>query len=393
MEWSVRCPPTRLFSAVQPAVSIAPRLRIIRPPRVRNKHKNQQLNAFVTPLEGFVQKTLTMISLSDLFFYACGLYAVKTLISFITSNCDLRLLSKADPPQGAFQGKVVWIVGASQGLGKGLALEWATRGAKLILSSRNKERLLHVKEECSQVAPSANSISIVPFDITDTHDRIQSVVQSAFSEFGSIDYIVYNAGASQHAPVEETSDEVAKKLIEMNLIGQISLARACLGHFLKQGYGHHVVIASMAATVPSPGQAVYAAAKSGLKSYFLSLSSELDSKGISVSIICPGPVDAGDQTQPRRVYGRDGMMEQKNSSKSSKRIEISVFAKLALRAVYHKLDECWITKNPILIMGYLMQLMPGIAMALLKKVGPGRVRQLDKGSGTGYEVVDMLKKQ
>jgi len=46
-----------------------------------------------------------------------------------------------------------------------------------------------------------------------------------------------------------------------------------------------------------------------------------------------------------------------------------------------------------LFMGYLMQLTPGIAMSLLKKVGPGRVRQLDKGSGTGYEVVDMLKKQ
>ena len=388
------CPSsTRLFSLVQPSVSITPRLRTHTPLRIQYKYKSQQVNVFVTPLQGFVQEALTMISLSDLFLYACGFYVAKTLISFLTSNCDLRLLSKRDPPQGAFQGKVVWIVGASQGLGKGLALEWAKRGAKLILSSRNKENLLRVKEECSKMAPNASSISIMPFDITDTHDRIKDVVQNAFSEFGSIDYIVYNAGASQHAPVEETNDEVAKKLIEMNLIGQISLARASLGHFLKQGYGHHVVIASMAAAVPSPGQAVYAAAKSGLKSYFLSLSSELDSKGISVSVICPGPVDAGDQTQPRRVYGRDGMMEQKNSSKSSKRVNIDVFSNLALRAVYHKLDECWITKNPILFMGYLMQLMPGIAMALLKKVGPGRVHQLDKGSGTGYEVVDMLKKQ
>ena len=321
------------------------------------------------------------------------LYALNVLIAFVRANCDLHLLSKRkNAPLGYFSGKVVWIVGASQGLGKSLAVRWAQDGARVILSSRREEGLMSVKDECCEVVRE-DDVAVLPFDITDSYARIEKVAKDAFAVFGRVDYIVYNAGASQHGPVEETGHEVAEALLRMNVVGQMAVARASLPYMLERQGGHHVVIASMASAVPSPGQAVYAAAKSAVKAYFLSMAAELSSRGIEVTVVNPGPIDMGDTSRPRMVYGKDGLMEQKNTSASSKRVSINAVTELVMRAVYHKINDCWITRHPVLFMGYLMQLAPRAAMALLKKVGPGRVTQLDRGTGTGYDVAAMLQKR
>lgn len=322
-----------------------------------------------------------------------ALYALKVFMDFVRANCDLNLLSKRKkPPLGYFSGKVVWIVGASQGLGKALAVRWAQDGARVILSSRRETSLMSVKQDCCRFIGEYD-VAVLPFDITDSYARIEKVAKEAFGAFGQVDYIVYNAGASQHGPVEETSHEVAEMLLRMNVMGQMAVARASLPYMLERRGGHHVVIASMASAVPSPGQAVYAAAKSAVKAYFLSMATELSSRGIEVTVVNPGPIDVGENARPRMVFGKDGLMEQKNTSASSKRVSIDTVTELVLRAVYHKVNDCWITRHPVLFMGYLMQLAPRAALALLKKVGPGRVAQLDKGTGTGYDVAAMLQKR
>ncbi|KAI8102485.1 hypothetical protein M9435_006085 [Picochlorum sp. BPE23] len=322
-----------------------------------------------------------------------ALYALKVFMDFVCANCDLNLFSKRKkPPLGYFSGKVVWIVGASQGLGKSLAVRWAQDGARVILSSRRETSLMSVKRECC-VFVGEDDVAVLPFDITDSYARIEKVAEEAFAAFGHVDYIVYNAGASQHGPVEETSHEVAEMLLRMNVMGQMAVARASLPYMLERQAGHHVVIASMASAVPSPGQAVYAAAKSAVKAYFLSMATELSSRGIEVTVVNPGPIDVGENARPRMVFGKDGLMEQKNTSASSKRVSIDTVTELVLRAVYHKVSDCWITRHPVLFMGYLMQVVPRAALVLLKKVGPGRVTQLDKGTGTGYDVAAMLQKR
>lgn len=321
------------------------------------------------------------------------MFLVKKAVGFLLASCDMTLLSKRDPPSRYFEDKVVWIVGASQGLGRALAVTWASRGARLVLSSRNGDSLERLKEDLVRDNPmmKGSDVAIVPFDITADFENVQRAADEAFAALGRVDYVVYNAGASQHARVEETRHEVAIKLVEMNLLGQMAVARAILPHLLRQGHGHHVVVASMAALVPSPGQAVYSAAKSAVRAYFLSMETELYARGIRVSIVCPGPVQAGSDGKSRKVYGCDGLMEQKNKSKSGARVSLDVFAKLTLRAVYHELDEVMITNHPVLLMGYLARYLPGVAMRLLKKVGPGRVRQLETGSGTGYDVGEMVR--
>ena len=322
---------------------------------------------------------------------AIALHTLRQIMTFVLANCDLDLFSKRDPPSNAYRGKVVWIVGASKGLGQELALHFASLGAKLILSSRSAEKLEQVKLECLSYVQE-DDVVILPLDITSDYSEIETVTDQVFKQFGQfgVDYIIHNAGASQHAAVEETNYNVARELIDKNLMGQIAVARASLPAMLKYGKGHHIVIASMAACVPSPGQAVYSAAKSALKSYFLSLSSELSARGIYATVVCPGPIHS-DESEARMVYGKDGLIPQKNTSNSKKRVPVKVVASLVAKAAYHKLDECWISNHPILLMGYLVEYLPKVAMRLLKKIGPGRVKQFSDGKGTGYEFSKMLK--
>lgn len=319
--------------------------------------------------------------------------AAFAVFRFTRAYADLTLLSKRHVPASAFQGKTVWIVGASQGLGEALALYFAAAGAKLILSSRSLEKLQAVKDACT-LHTSEDDVHLVPMDLTGPTAEIDAAVNTSFSNYGEVDYIIHNAGASQHAAAEDTSQDVAAALIDLNLIGPIRLARATLPHMLRRQHGtcRHVVVASMSAVVPSPGQAVYAAAKSGLRAYFASIAAELAGRGVEVTIVCPGPLATGGGTKPRVVYGSEGLIQQTNTGMSTKRIPAALAAELIAAAAYHGLAEAWIAYHPVLLLGYLCQYMPSLGRAILRKIGPGRVRQLRDGSGSGYDVSAMLQK-
>jgi len=112
-----------------------------------------------------------------------------------------------------------------------------------------------------------------------------------------------------------------------------------------------------------------------------------------VTVCCPGPLATGFDGKPRIVFGSNGFIEQASTGMSKSRVPVRTAAALILKAAYHGLDECWIAYHPVLLIGYVMQYMPVVGMAVLKRIGPGRVRQLRDGSGSGYEVVGMLKKQ
>lgn len=115
--------------------------------------------------------------------------------------------------------------------------------------------------------------------------------------------------------------------------------------------------------------------------------------GVGVTVCCPGPLATGGDGNPRVVFGRDGLIQQATTGISSNRLRPEVAADLICRAAYHGLDECWIAGHPVLLIGYLMQYLPWVGMKVLKRVGPGRVRQLRDGSGSGYDVAGMLRKK
>lgn len=197
------------------------------------------------------------------------------------------------------------------------------------------------------------SIHLLPVDITADAAALDTAARAAFQHTNDagIDYIIHVAGASQHATAEDTSIAVAQSLLTLNLMGPLALTRATLPLMLEKGKGRHVVVASMSSIVPSPGQCVYAAGKSGLRGYFQSLASELAGRGVGVTVCCPGPFASGLDGKPRVVYGAEGPIEQANTGLSKKRVPAWRVAELIAAAAYHELDECWIAYHPVLLMG------------------------------------------
>ena len=135
-----------------------------------------------------------------------------------------------------FKNKVIWITGASSGIGKSLAIELSNLDAKLILSSRNKTDLELVKSKCK----SPEKVEIIPLDLEKYHD-FSSEVQQAIACFGKIDILVNNGGISQRSLVENTIIDVDERIMNINFLGTIALTKALMPHFIENKSGHFVV--------------------------------------------------------------------------------------------------------------------------------------------------------
>jgi short-subunit dehydrogenase len=178
---------------------------------------------------------------------------------------------------------VIWITGASSGIGAALAKIYAQRGVKLILSARRISALEKIKSECL----TPENIKILAFDLND-FDAAASQVQKAIDFFGRVDVLINNAGVSQRSLIAETQFDVFKKLIDIDYLGTVALSRALLPFFIKQGRGHYVVVSSVMGKFGSPYRSGYAAAKHALHGFFDVMRMEHQKDNISVTMICPG---------------------------------------------------------------------------------------------------------
>jgi len=176
---------------------------------------------------------------------------------------------------------IVWITGASSGIGEAMAKEWASRGARLILSARNSERLERVNVACG------GGHLVLPMDMEDA-SGFEAACEQAWSWLGRVDIVVHNAGISQRSRVEEVTDEVLDRIMEVNFMGAVRLARLQLVRFQQQGSGHFVVISSLSGKFGVPYRSVYCASKHALHGYFESLRVENTSIPIRVTMVCPG---------------------------------------------------------------------------------------------------------
>jgi short-subunit dehydrogenase len=179
-----------------------------------------------------------------------------------------------------FHNKVVWITGASSGIGEALAYAFAAEGAQLVLSARREEELQRVAKACGNAY-------VLPFDmlsLSEHADRVQDVIQT----YGRIDYLVLNAGVSQRSFVKDTEFDVYRRLFEVNFFSIVSLTQAVLPVFTAQKSGVFVPIASVAGRISTPRRAAYGATKHALIGFFDSVRAEVYSDGIRVTTILPG---------------------------------------------------------------------------------------------------------
>ncbi len=177
--------------------------------------------------------------------------------------------------------QVVWITGASAGIGAAMARAWARRGARLILSARSADALATVDRDCG------GGHLILPLDITDS-SVFDEAVATAWDWMGNVDIAVHNAGVSQRARAEQISEETLRRLMEVNFMGAAVLAGKQLARFQQQGYGHFVAISSLSGKFGVPYRSVYCASKHALHGYFDAIRAENASLPVRVTMVCPG---------------------------------------------------------------------------------------------------------
>jgi dehydrogenase/reductase SDR family member 7B len=231
-----------------------------------------------------------------------------------------------------FNNKIVWITGASSGLGEAMAHNFNAQGAKLILSARNVKELERVQSSFSDKnTPSV----ILPFDVQQYHEA-EAIAQKAIQAFGKIDILVNNAGLSQRSLSKETPFKDELKIIEVDLIGTIALTKALLSHLIEQK-GQIVVISSVMGKVNTKYRSAYAAAKHGVVGYFESLRLELAEDGVNVCNIMPGFIATN--------IAKNAVGTTEDIAKNSQNnlgMKPDVFAEKALNAIYHRQGNVYI---------------------------------------------------
>lgn len=183
------------------------------------------------------------------------------------------------------KGKVVIVTGASSGIGQCIAMEYAKRGAKLVLAARRKEKLEEVAKKCSE--HGASDAVVCPTDVS-VPDSCENLVNFTLETFGRVDVLVNNAGSASISPFEEySSTEKFRKDVEVDFWGNVLTTKFALEH-LRRTRGQVVVTCSVGALAPYPKQTFYNASKAALLHFYDTLRVEPIGRSIGITVALPG---------------------------------------------------------------------------------------------------------
>jgi len=221
-----------------------------------------------------------------------------------------------------FEDQIVWITGASSGIGEAMAHQFVSDGAKLVLSARRVNELERVKAELVKVGASTSDILVLPLDMTD-EAAMPGAVETVVKEFGRVDFLYNNAGISQRSYCLETDMSTYRKLFEVDVFGQIALTKLVLPVMIAQGSGHLAVTASVAGKVGVKQRTGYCAAKHAMIGFFDALRAEMSENGIKVTVINPGFIKTN---ASKNAIAGDGSAYGKIDDDSAGGLDVNDFA-------------------------------------------------------------------
>lgn len=181
-------------------------------------------------------------------------------------------------------GQIALVTGASQGLGKSVAIALGQNGAKVLCVARNAEKLAATVKEVEAVGGTAEAVAC---DVTD-RAAAAAAIEGAKENHGRLDILVNNAGITRDKLMRGMSDEEWDSVIATNLTSCFVCCRAAAGIMRRQKYGRIINMASISGLIGNPGQANYSASKAGMIGLTRTLSKELISRGVTVNAIAPG---------------------------------------------------------------------------------------------------------
>jgi short-subunit dehydrogenase len=258
--------------------------------------------------------------------------------------------------------KIIWITGASSGIGEALALRWAAPGVQLVLSGRNRSQLELVAEKCKAVGAT---VKILAFDLTLT-DEVASAVASFQAEFPRLDILVNNGGISQRSLLINTPMEVARKIMEVDFWGHAELTQQMLPFLVKTGGCKILVISSLTGLFGFPQRSAYSAAKHALHGFFETLRLEHFKDNIRVTMVCPGMVKTNISIHALTATGSEHGLMDKGQEEG---ILADTCARKIVKAVSRNKKEVIIGKKDV-IMPYLKRYFPWLFYQIAQRINP-----------------------
>jgi short-subunit dehydrogenase len=255
------------------------------------------------------------------------------------------------------QNKVIWITGASSGIGAAL-VELLHQDNQLILSARGVEKM---KRLLDNINADKDKHFILPLDLSN-HQEMQGKCDEVIMKFGQIDCMVHNGGISQRAFSYDASFEVDKKVIDIDLLGTIALTKVVLPEMLKKSSGQFVVISSLAGKFGVKLRSAYCAAKHGLHGYFDSLRAECHEKGIGVTLICPGFINTD---VSKNALTGTGAQSGRHDESQANGMSAAQCAKKIISAVNKGKEEQLIGGKEIIAV-YLKRFLPRVLSKVLR---------------------------
>lgn len=280
--------------------------------------------------------------------------------------------------KGKLKGKVVWISGASTGLGEAIALELAKVGAKLIITG-NEDTHDQVKVKCLEASKGKlkdeDILAIPPFDIRDV-SKHEDIVKQVLNHFKKIDILINNVGVTQRANFDSITPEVEKDIMDINYFGQINLTKVVCQHFKEVKKGHLAVTISVCGKFSCPFSASYNASKYALIGYYDCIRNELPY--VKVTLVCPGPIFT--QNISKAHMAGDFVKSKRSYDPEDKRMPVERAAYLYSVALVNELDEVWFSLKPILFLFYAMQYFPSTFRKIYGKfASPEKVIAMREG--------------
>ncbi|HXO38273.1 MAG TPA: SDR family oxidoreductase [Candidatus Acidoferrum sp.] len=260
-----------------------------------------------------------------------------------------------------FQGRRMWITGASSGIGEALALAFHQAGGKLILSARREDELKRVQTACG----GEQAALILPMDVTNSAE-LPEKTRLALSLFGGIDILVLNAGITQRSRTREIDESVYGKLMEVNFFAPEAMARAVLPSMLAQKSGHIVVISSVAGKFGVPMRSGYSATKFALHGFFEALRAEEERNGVHVTMVCPGYIRTDISLSALRG---DGRKHAKMDSQLAHGMPADKCARRILQAIARKKKEIVVAAAREKSLVYVKRFFPTLLARMIGRTG------------------------
>lgn len=261
----------------------------------------------------------------------------------------------------SFDNKVIWITGASSGIGEATAFRLAAAHARLILTAMDEQRLLQTADRCRSLgAPAA---AVLPCDLADL-DCLPSLADRAWHLFGHIDIFYNNAGISQRGTAMETQMQVIRKVMDVDFYAPVVLTKEVLPRMVARGGGHLVVTTSITGRFGFPLRCAYSSAKHALYGFFETVQAECRRDNIRVTIVCPGRVRTNISL---RALEKDGRPHGQMDAGQADGITPQRAAAKIVRAIARERREVLVGGSELLMV-FIKRFFPSLCARLVRRI-------------------------